>query len=155
MTVWQDWRGIRYHGPWTGRLSSIIHDHGTWAIGWLGFNVPFQHKYGYIRHEPGQLMAYLWQHGGEVGVECNSPQWTPFGCIIKVWVCIIHVKFNFPFKLGLKVGLHVVHKCILHLRFYGVCLDLHSLRAVYIVCCIVATCLSISHHWVCEYCVLV
>jgi len=96
-----------------------------------------------IRDEPGQLMAFLWQHRG---VEYNNPQWTSFSCIMKGWVCIIHVKFNFPFKLGPKVGLHVVDECILHLRFYGVCLDLHWLRAVYIVCCIVATCLDVGHY---------
>ena len=25
--------------------------HAGWLIGWLEFNVPFQHKYGYIRDE--------------------------------------------------------------------------------------------------------
>jgi len=31
---------------------SSVHtlDHG-WLVGWLEFNVPFQHKYGYIRDE--------------------------------------------------------------------------------------------------------
>jgi len=24
-----------------------------WLVGWLEFNVPFQHKYGYIRDEDG------------------------------------------------------------------------------------------------------
>jgi len=24
-----------------------------WLVGWLEFNVPFQHKYGYIRDEGG------------------------------------------------------------------------------------------------------
>jgi len=24
---------------------------GDWLVGWLEFNVPFQHKYGYIRDE--------------------------------------------------------------------------------------------------------
>ena len=29
-------------------------DHATLSVGWLEFNVPFQHKYGYIRDELGR-----------------------------------------------------------------------------------------------------
>jgi len=28
---------------------------------------------------------------------------------VKVWVQILRVNFNFTFKLGLKVGLHILH----------------------------------------------
>jgi len=38
---------------------------------------------------------------------------------IKVWVFIIHVDFDFSFKLGPKVGLCIVNECILCSRFYG------------------------------------
>jgi len=29
-------------------------------VGWLGFNVPFQHKYGYIRDENEETEYELW-----------------------------------------------------------------------------------------------
>jgi len=32
---------------------------------------------------------------------------------------IIHVNFNFPFRLEPKVGLHITHECTSWLRFYG------------------------------------
>jgi len=38
---------------------------------------------------------------------------------IKVWVFIMHVDFDFSFKLGPKVGLCIVNECILCSRFYG------------------------------------
>ena len=38
---------------------------------------------------------------------------------IKVWLCIIHVNFNFPFKLGPKVSPRIIHKYVLYMRFYG------------------------------------
>ena len=31
----------------------------------------------------------------------------------------MQVKFNFPFKFGPKVGLHVIQGCVLYLKFYG------------------------------------
>jgi len=34
-------------------------------------------------------------------------------CTIKAWVCIMHMNFNFPFKLGPKVGLHIIQQCVL------------------------------------------
>jgi len=34
------------------------------TVGWLEFNVPFQHKYGYIREErSGELSSYLVKEG--------------------------------------------------------------------------------------------
>jgi len=34
-------------------------------------------------------------------------------CTVKVWVRIVHVNFNFPLKLGSKVGLRIIHECLL------------------------------------------
>jgi len=30
-----------------------------WLAGWLEFNVPFEHKYGYIRDEESHLLTQL------------------------------------------------------------------------------------------------
>jgi len=30
----------------------------TQLVGWLEFNIPFQHKYGYIRHERSGVKSY-------------------------------------------------------------------------------------------------
>jgi len=40
-------------------------------VGWLEFNVPFQHKYGYIRDEP----QYFTQEVHPLG---NTPQYLTF-----------------------------------------------------------------------------
>jgi len=32
-------------------LSDARWSHEGWLVGWLDFNVPYQHKYGYIRDE--------------------------------------------------------------------------------------------------------
>ena len=34
-------------------------------------------------------------------------------CTVKAWVCVMHVNFNFPFKSGPKVGLHIVQEYII------------------------------------------
>jgi len=36
--------------------------HGGGLVGWLDFNVPFQHKYGYIRDDGGDLTATVGPH---------------------------------------------------------------------------------------------
>jgi len=38
---------------------------------------------------------------------------------MKVWVHIVHVNFNFPFKLWAKVCLRIIPKCISYSKFYG------------------------------------
>jgi len=30
------------------------------------------------------------------------------------------VNFNSPFKLGPKMGLHIIHKCVLYLKIYSI-----------------------------------
>jgi len=47
----------------TGRqlTETISSDFGfttVWLVGWLEFNVPFQHKYGYIRDESSGVESY-------------------------------------------------------------------------------------------------
>jgi len=44
-----------------------------------------------------------------------------FTCEVKKYqhIYIIHVNFNFPFRLEPKVGLHITHECTSWLRFYG------------------------------------
>jgi len=37
----------------------------------------------------------------------------------KYRVRIIHVNFNFTFDLGCKVGMRIIHVCVLYVRFYG------------------------------------
>jgi len=34
-------------------------------------------------------------------------------CMAEVWVHIMHATFNFPFKLGPKVGLHIIHESVI------------------------------------------
>jgi len=38
----------------------------------------------------------------------------------KSMVCIMHVNLNFPFKLGFKVGLHIIHKCAYYSQIFMV-----------------------------------
>ena len=45
---------------------------------------------------------------------------------MKVWVHIISAHFNFPCKLGPKVDLHIIHKCVRDARFYGICINIVS-----------------------------
>ena len=53
-----------------------------WLVGWLEFNVPFQHKYGYIRYDYGSVHITIHgpclravntgvQHGCHFGHPCS------------------------------------------------------------------------------------
>jgi len=44
--------------PQLTMLSSLILPTLRWLAGWLQFNVPFQHKYGYIRDERSGMESY-------------------------------------------------------------------------------------------------
>jgi len=44
--------------------------HFGWLVGWLEFNVPFQHKYGYIRDEQCTSTMFL------ATARCNNKGYT-------------------------------------------------------------------------------
>jgi len=44
---------------WSCSLSAFLHNFLNSLVGWLEFNVPFQHKYGYIRYDLEQFNRSL------------------------------------------------------------------------------------------------
>ena len=41
--------------------------------------------------------------------KCNDPTMGIVTEAMKIWMDIIHISFNFPFKLKLKAGTHIIH----------------------------------------------
>jgi len=61
-----------------------------------------------LYHEPPRSQPYCVINERVVVADLRSLHYT-----VKVWMYIMHVNFDFPFKLGPKVGLCIIHKCVL------------------------------------------
>jgi len=52
MVGWMRWRALSQSECGNSKP-------GWWLVGWLEFNIPFQHKHGYIRDKRSGMESYL------------------------------------------------------------------------------------------------